>query len=144
MILTYLYNPFFTTQWKNTNTLVSMNSCILHAETKLQNPNEITDAVQISFNHLRGFNSTHPSRRILRVRSSHRFLVSTKMIVLFSFSAIISSINWINLRKENKQTFYMSTFTGLHNAHTGPLIIKIWLKFKLRQVKNSLEKVTYH
>lgn len=42
---------------------------------------------------------THPSRLILRVRSSHRFLVSTKMMVLFSFSAIISSISWISLRK---------------------------------------------
>lgn len=39
----------------------------------------------------------HPSLRILRVRSSQRLFVSTNIIVLFSFSAMISSINWINL-----------------------------------------------
>ena len=43
---------------------------------------------------------SHPSRLILRVRSSHLFLVSTNMMVLFSFSAMISSISWINLKKE--------------------------------------------
>lgn len=42
---------------------------------------------------------SHPSRLILRVRSSQRFLVSTKMMVLFSFSAMISSISWINLQR---------------------------------------------
>lgn len=40
---------------------------------------------------------SHPSRRILLVRSSQRFLVSTKMMVLFSFSAMISSISCISL-----------------------------------------------
>lgn len=48
-------------------------------------------------------NITHPSRLILRVRSSQRFLVSAKMMVLFSFSAMISSISWINLSKGSKK-----------------------------------------
>lgn len=39
----------------------------------------------------------HPSRLIFRVRSSQRFFVSTKMMVLFSFSAMISSISWRSL-----------------------------------------------
>lgn len=55
---------------------------------------------------------SHPSRLILRVRSSHRFLVSTKMMVLFSFSAIISSISWINLRKRHYGAIVKQTVTN--------------------------------
>lgn len=39
----------------------------------------------------------YPSLLILRVSSSHRLLVSTKMMVLFSFSLMISSSKRINL-----------------------------------------------
>lgn len=49
---------------------------------------------------------SYPSRLILLVRSSQRFFVSTKMMVLFSFSAMISSISWISLtvRKEWRES----------------------------------------
>lgn len=41
--------------------------------------------------------NTYPSLRILLVRSSHLLLVSTKMMVLFSFSLMISSSRRSNL-----------------------------------------------
>lgn len=40
---------------------------------------------------------SYPSFLILRVSSSHRLLVSTKMMVLFSFSLMISSSKRISL-----------------------------------------------
>lgn len=46
--------------------------------------------------------SSHPSLRILLVRSSHLFLVSTKIMVLFSFSLMISSSRRISLKKKSR------------------------------------------
>lgn len=43
--------------------------------------------------------NTYPSLLILLVRSSHRLLVSTKMMVLFSFSLIISSSRRMSLQE---------------------------------------------
>lgn len=50
------------------------------------------------------FNSdTYPSLLILLVRSSQRLFVSTKMMVLFSFSLIISSRRRMSLKKNFKR-----------------------------------------
>lgn len=55
--------------------------------------------------------SSHPSLRILLVRSSHLFLVSTKIMVLFSFSLMISSSRRISLKKKQvrRHAFHHTT-----------------------------------
>lgn len=90
---------------------------------------------------------SYPSRLILLVRSSQRFFVSTKMMVLFSFSAMISSISWISLmvRKErisnaslrfrggflwNKLFSYFSSFSV--SMQTSTIWRMLWLALSSR------------
>lgn len=54
----------------------------------------------------------HPSLLILRVSSSQRFFVSTKMMVLFSFSAMISSISWISLWRKRQDAIRLDHSRG--------------------------------
>lgn len=63
-----------------------------------------------SFRHILT-SSAHPSLLIRLVSSSHLRFVSTKIIVLFSFSLIISSINLSNLIKQQKSLKVIITKT---------------------------------
>lgn len=58
---------------------------------------------------------SYPSLLILRVSSSHRLLVSTKMMVLFSFSLMISSSKRISLMEEGKNNYCNVVFNEREN-----------------------------
>lgn len=68
---------------------------------------------------------THPSLLILLVRSSHRLFVSTKMMVLFSFSLMISSSRRISLKDNiysvknlsKKKNHVFSSICHNHHGH---------------------------
>ena len=83
------------------------------------------------------FNSdTYPSLLILLVRSSQRLFVSTKMMVLFSFSLIISSRRRMSLKKnfkrQNKTIHlifckYVTSVVAIMKTSVGTLVIKAML-----------------
>lgn len=67
--------------------------------------------------------STHPSRRILRVRSSHRLFVSTKMMVLFSFSLMISSSSRMSLGIKMSLSGRVKASTGRGRTRPRRLLV---------------------
>lgn len=104
----------------------------------------------ICMDHPRAAGITHPSRLILLVRSSQRFLVSTKIMVLFSFSAIISSISWISLQmgKHNPDTSaapsYISTVrTAEHDIFRAIILLPsvLLVLFSLHTDVDNLQDV---